>query len=79
MFYIFCDTLARALQLLTGNFLEDISQPFLPLLRKADSTHRRADTHLVSNVFSTASGALVVGGIRDRSIHPIQSNPGDSL
>ena len=44
-------TIKHSLPILTGDYLEDISQPFLPLLRKADTSSCRADAHLVSNGF----------------------------
>ena len=34
---------------------------------------------ILQGVFSTASGALVVGGVSDTYIHPIQAIPGDSF
>ena len=40
-----------SLPIFAGDYLEDVTQPFFPLLRKANSSSCRTDAHLVSDGF----------------------------
>ena len=40
-----------SLPIFAGNYLEDVTQPFFSLLRKANASSCRADAHLVSDGF----------------------------